>query len=62
MTRFLKWATFLGLVAGLAGCGGGGTTTPEKATPEMEAAQKKQQDEADEGEMQFQKQPKKKKT
>jgi ABC-type glycerol-3-phosphate transport system substrate-binding protein len=50
MTRFLKWATFLVLVAGLAGCGGGGTATPEKATPEIEAAQNQAQKQAEEDE------------
>lgn len=56
MTRRLLTAVLFGLVASLAGCGcgGGGNATPEKATPEMEAAQKKTQDEADEGERKMQ--------
>ena len=49
MTRILSLAVALGVVGGFAGCGGG-STAPEKVTPEVEAAQKKQQLEADDAE------------
>ena len=60
MTRFLLAAVLCSVT--LTGCGqSGANATPEKATPEMIEAQKKQQLEADEGERQWQKDQKKQK-